>query len=252
MKFLRAVFLPMLLLSLLLACKPVLVVNQIETSQYKFSDSSNNAIDSGIFSMIAPYKATLDKTMNEPLAYTRTALVKGQPESALGDFSADACFQQIKNVCDTLHVPVPDFLFLNGGGLRTSIPQGTIYRRTIYEVMPFENALVMLELSGRQTNQLLEYIASRGGEPVSGLHLQIVDKHAQQVEIHAQAFDSTKTYCVATSDYLANGGDNLDFLKDCKRTNFNLKVRDAMINYLQALTHSGDTLTIQTDGRIRK
>jgi 2',3'-cyclic-nucleotide 2'-phosphodiesterase (5'-nucleotidase family) len=118
--------------------------------------------------------------------------------------------------------------------------------------MPFENALVMLELSGRQTNQLLQYIATRGGEPVAGLRMQIVDKNPLQVEIRSQVFDSTKTYHVATSDYLANGGDNLDFLKDCKRTNLNLKVRDAMINDLQARTLSGDTLTIQTDGRIRK
>lgn len=252
MKITRTVFLSLLIIVFSASCKTVTVVSKVETSQYIFSDTSNTSIDSTTYKFIAPYKATLDKTMNEQLAFTKTALVKSQPESALGDFSADACLSQVKKVCDTLHISNPDFLFLNSGGLRTSVPQGIITRRNIYEVMPFENELVILEMNGTTTNQLVSYIAARGGEPVSGLKMILHDKHAQNVEINSITFDSTKTYRVATSDYLANGGDNLDFLKDVKRINLNLKVRDAMINYLLAKNNSGDTLNIQTDGRIRK
>ena len=185
MKILRTVFLSLISCVFFTGCKTVTVVSKVETSQYIFSDSSNTSIDSTTYQFIAPYKATLDKTMNQPLAFTKTALVKSQPESALGDFTADACFSQIKKVCDTLHIAIPDFLFLNSGGLRTSVPQGIITRRNMYEVMPFENALVILEMNGALTNQLLMYIAARGGEPVSGIKMILHDKHSQNVEINS-------------------------------------------------------------------
>jgi 2',3'-cyclic-nucleotide 2'-phosphodiesterase (5'-nucleotidase family) len=99
--------------------------------------------------------------------------------------------------------------------------------------------------------QLLNYIVSKNGIPVSGLQMKIKDKEAKEVFIGKSPFDSTKTYKVVTSDYLANGGDNLSFLAEIKQREYvNLKIRDAMIEFIQQLTSEGKIIDPVLDGRI--
>ncbi len=243
--------LSLLLFLLIGACRSTSIVQHIETKQYVFSDSSNTLIDSIAWKMIKPYHDSLDKIMNVVLAYTNQALIKGTPEGLLGDFAAESCSEQSKITAKKMGISNQDFTFLNNGGLRTSIPKGNITLRNIYEVMPFENVLVIVTLNGNQTNQLVNYIAEHGGSPVAGLQMKIDTKKAVEVKIDGNFLDSTKSYRVLTSDYLANGGDNLVFLKNAKKESLNLKVRDAMIYYLEGLNKKGDTLNIQLDGRIR-
>ena len=198
--------------------------------------------------MIKPYKDSLDKIMNTVLGFSFNALVKSTPEGLLGDFAADACSEIAKNISKKNNIQNQDFTFLNNGGLRTSIPKGNITRRNIFEVMPFENELVITSLNGLQTNQLINFIAEHGGTPVSGITMKIDNKKAIEVKINGFPLDSTKSYRVLTSDYLANGGDNLSFLKIAKKEKLNIKVRDAMIYYLEELNKRGDSLNIQIDG----
>jgi 2',3'-cyclic-nucleotide 2'-phosphodiesterase (5'-nucleotidase family) len=220
------------------------------TQQYVFSDHSNETIDSSIIKFIAPYKQELDKTMNEELAYSKQALVKGLPESLLSNFAADAAFAQSKIQIDSMHTKQVDFVFLNSGGLRTSLPKGYITRENIFELMPFENELVILDLDSKHCSNLFTYIALRGGCPIAGLKLKINKSIFSSVEINGLPYDSTRTYRMITSDYLANGGDQCEFLKDIQPIKINLKVRDAFIRYLLSLSTKQDSLAVQLDGRI--
>jgi len=219
--------------------------------QYIFSDSLNNKTDTTHLGFISHYTDSLKKTMNAVLANSAQVLVKELPEGLLGNYCADACFRQTEQVCQQNNLPAPDFLFLNHGGLRASLPKGAITTGNVYEVMPFENELVLLHISGADADSLIQHIASMGGAPVSGVRFSIEGKRAKNISIKGNAFDEGKKYIVATSDYLANGGDGFRILKKyTERKILSLKVRDALIADLKAMGMNGDSLIIHKDGRI--
>jgi len=117
--------------------------------------------------------------------------------------------------------------------------------------MPFENEMVLLTLNGATTLKLINFIAAKGGMPVSGLTMHIQDSKVTEAKIQGMPFDSTKSYVVATSDYLANGGDNLSFLVDAeKKIVTGLKLRDLLIQYLEEKNKKGEKLSAKIEGRI--
>jgi 2',3'-cyclic-nucleotide 2'-phosphodiesterase (5'-nucleotidase family) len=196
----------------------------------------NSVIDSTIYNIIQPYQNEIEEQMNETLVYTKNDLTKGRPQSTIGNFVTDLCL----NYCDA------NICVFNNGGLRTTIDKGDITRGKIFELMPFENELVILELNKTDFIGLLNYISLRGGEPFSGLNIKI-DKNNNIIE-HSWPvnFNNNETVRVLTSDYLANGGDKMSFFKGKKQHKIGLKLRDAIIDYCE----KNDTIDIRLDNRI--
>lgn len=172
---------------------------------------------------------------------------KGQPESRLGNFVADLCFDQV-NRGDQFKA---DFCVLNNGGLRSSLPEGDIRLRNVYELMPFDNILVILELDGATTLELLDYIAHKGGVPVANLRMRIMGDVPRDVLIGGQPFSDKNYYRVLTSDYLAGGGDSMDFFKQAITVrSTGVPVRDAIIRQMEESRDKDQLLIINMDGRI--
>lgn len=191
--------------------------------------------DSTITAMIAPYKIGIDSVMNKVLCISKIEMTKGKPESLIGNFVCDLCLQQYSNMAD--------ICVMNNGGLRSILPKGEITKGMIFELMPFENELVILELGSDDYIQLLEYITKRGGEPFAGVNI-IMDENGT---VLSQSLDLNKGKIrVLTSDYLANGGDKMSFFKNKKQTKVGIKLRDAIINYCVAQ----DTISSELDNRI--
>ena len=212
-----------------------------ETTYHLNSFDSNvlnvkSVIDSTIYYIIQPYQSEIEEQMNETLVYTKNDLTKGRPQSTIGNFVADLCL----DYCDA------NICVFNNGGLRTTIDKGNIARGKIFELMPFENELVILELNKTDFIELLNYISFRGGEPFSGLNIKI-DKNNNIIE-HSWPvnFNNNETVRVLTSDYLANGGDKMSFFKGKKQHKIGLKLRDAIIDYCE----KNDTIDIRLDNRI--
>jgi 2',3'-cyclic-nucleotide 2'-phosphodiesterase (5'-nucleotidase family) len=84
------------------------------------------------------------------------------------------------------------------GGLRTEIPAGSITVRNIYELMPFENELVILWIKGDKLIQLFQFFASVGGEGVSGIRMKVKNGKAVQILVGTIPIDPAKIYTVAT------------------------------------------------------
>ncbi len=244
-------FILSILISALFSCSKVYVVEKKTSVQYIFNDSLNSKTDSSALTYIQPYKEQLAGIMSEVLIESAQTLTKGNPEGILGNYCADACQRQSVLRSQDLGLPLPDMSLLNNGGLRVSLPKGSITVGNIFELMPFENSLVLLELSGTQLLELLNFIAEKNGTPVSGVRFIIKDKKATSILINNSDFNVEKKYWVATSDYLANGGDNLVFLKKVsRRENLNLKVRDAFVNDLRMISKENKILKVELDGRI--
>lgn len=225
-------------------------VTSIQPSSIPLNSASPE--DETIKNLIDPYKSVLDNEMNEVLILSKAEAVKGQPESSLGNLIADITLNESNNILEKKNLPAADICMLNNGGLRTSLPEGKITVGKIFELMPFENEIVILTLSGEKTAGLFNYIAKSNGMPLAGATLTIVDEKPEQILIGGKAFDPSKTYRVATSDYLAGGGDKMRFFSEPMAYQvLNVKLRDAIINYMRVENKKGNTLNPKTDGRIK-
>jgi 2',3'-cyclic-nucleotide 2'-phosphodiesterase (5'-nucleotidase family) len=87
--------------------------------------------------------------------------------------------------------------------------------------------------------QLLDHIASRGGWPVAGMTMQMLDKKAVNVMIGGQPLDLNKTYITVNSDFVANGGDDAFMLKSIKQESIGYLMRDALFDYINKLKQQG-------------
>jgi len=238
------------LVPLLFACSSGVKVSSIQTSSIQVN--ANNAEDEAIKNMIEPYKSVLDNEMNEVLVKSTAEAVKGQPESSLGNLIADITLHECNQILQKKNLPLADICMLNNGGLRTSLPEGNITVGKIFELMPFENDMVVLTLSGSKARGLMNYIAKSNGQPVSGLSMNIINEKPKQVMIGGQEFDSLKTYRIVTTDYLASGGDKMRFFSEpISYQSLNTKLRDAIMNYMRNENKKGNMLTPKADGRIK-
>lgn len=211
---------------------------------------NEEVVDSSAYKMILPYKQKMDLTMNDVLGKCDVDLTKDQPEGNLGNFVCDALYIMCKNYLgkDSSNL---NGVLLNNGGLRTSLSKGEITVGKIFELMPFDNELAFVELSGEKTLEMLDFIAAKGGMPVSGISMTIENQKAKNVLINGVPFDIKKHYYFISSDYLINGGDKMDFFKNPVRVIFLKKLlRDVLIDYCKTETKKGKTLTGKKDGRI--
>lgn len=225
---------------------------QIDTVQTSFIElNSGSASDSAVAAIIQPYKTAVDKEMNEVLIISDQPLTKGEPEGSLGNFVADLVLKQGNLHYDPVDKIKADFCLLNNGGLRNSLPKGGITKGNVFELMPFENEMVVLTLTGAKVKELFNHIAAKNGMPVSGVKLGIKDNSYTKAEINGAPFDESKTYKVITSDYLALGGDKMDFFKGPVNIELlNYKIRDAIIDFMKQENKKGNTISASTDGRV--
>ncbi len=234
-----------ILLLNLLACRPRIHYIGAETTYMKTAES---AVDEDIADMVEPYKARLDAEMNKVIGKTERELMKAKPESPMGNFVADLIYEKGKDYYDKNI----DFAIVNYGGLRIpNLPKGDITKGRIFELMPFDNMLVVVEMDATTLRQLFGVMATNGGWPISkGVNYGIKEGQTVDILIHDSPIEEDKVYKVIMSDYLANGGDKLFFLVDKKRDNLGVLFRDAMLEYI--IEQEGATIDAKVEGRVKE
>ena len=210
-------------------------------------------IDSQLVQLIAPYKIKLEKNISRIIATSNEEMVKGRPESKLTNFLGDLLLEEGKRYLKENGKKIePDISFFNYGGIRTFIPKGEITVGKIFELMPFENEMVFLQLSGEQIQEFLNLIASNGGESLGGTRFVISNNQAIDIKIGNEDLVPEKDYWLVTNDYIATGGDGLTMLLQHKSfINSNILIRDAIISYLDREYGSEKKIQGVLDGRIR-
>ena len=209
--------------------------------------------DQAVDSIIAIYRETLEEEMEVVLAHSAQRLERGTPEGLLNNFVADLIMKQGQD----LYIPDDgrpiDFTLLNYGGLRAPLPEGPVTRANIFELMPFENEMLVLTLTPESTREAFEYLAQANvGMPVSGIELVVTDDQVDEVYIQGEPFDDSRNYKVLTSDYLAGGGDDMRFFLDAiEEEVLGKRIRDAIIAHVIALDERGEKINSELDGRIR-
>jgi 2',3'-cyclic-nucleotide 2'-phosphodiesterase (5'-nucleotidase family) len=203
--------------------------------------------DSSLSALLAPYKLGVDTQMTVVIGHTDMPLTKAQPESALGNFVADATLAAARKLDAKVVAAVSNY-----GGIRLPyVAPGPLRRGKMYELMPFDNMLTIAEIPGHVLQQFCNAMAERKGWPVSGITFSIKDKKAQDVMVGDQPLNENLVYKIAISDYIARGGDNCDFLQPLKKRYTSIFIRDAMIDYVAALEQEGKPLHPQLEKRVR-
>ena len=202
-----------------------------------------------VLKLIEPYKETLDPQINAPLCYNPRSLDKKESalETSLGNLVADESFRVGDSILRSVKGRGVDFAVLNHGGLRAPLNKGMVTIEDIFQVLPFENRLVIVELRPEQIKELLRYLeAGKRAHPISGLQIKMKENKIVEVKINGEDLDPERSYYVLTIDYLQHGGSNMTFLTDPSYLYVSdVKLRDALISGLS----KKDTLRASLDGR---
>jgi 5'-nucleotidase len=223
-------------------------LTKIEGKRIDINDSIIG--NSEIENYIKPFRDRIEKDLDSVLAYSKHDYNKndGDLNTAIGNFMADAVYSESNPIFKTRTGKNIDMVLLNHGGIRSAISKGNLSARTAYQLMPFENSIVVVALKGTQIDSLITYLRkAKRAHPISKLKLH-VDKDFNTIEatINGEEIDASKTYYVATNDYLYNGGDRMTFFQ----TNDSLyvlkyKIRNALIDNFKKV----DTINPVIDDR---
>lgn len=216
----------------------------VSYGSYRMDDYTKK--DSALVSLLANYKDSISKKMSTVLGFSTDGLTKKQPESGLGNFMTNAMKIMAEKKFET-HV---DAAFINYGGIRSYLPKGDITIGRIFELMPFDNLIVLQEIKGDTLLSFLNFIAERNGWPISGISMSINNRKATNILVNGKPLDITATYTIANSDYIANGGDDVKMLKGIPQINKGYLLRDALITYMQFITDKGESIDCKPEKRI--
>lgn len=204
---------------------------------------------------IAPYRQHIENDLGKVLAYNPSDLNKEKlaDNTPLGNFMAEAGYQQADAEFFKQTGKHIDFALFNWGGVRSGLPKGDITMRSAFLLMPFENELVVLEISGEKMLEMVQYLAGTSAPHPISHHVEILidEKNGAPLKflVGGKPVEAHRTYWVATTDYLAGGGDRMNFfLNPLKNHNLGYRYRNALIDYFRSI----DTLKTQTDNRLKK
>ena len=233
----------------------VIVACETESNQqkYGYNIEINQQVlsDSSIVKYYQPFKKNLEESlMNTPISYSPETYKKndGELNSTLSNMFADATYEMSNPVFNKISGENIDIVLLNNGGIRSIISKGNISEKTAFELMPFENSIVVLELSGLSIIKMIDYLRKvKLQHPISGLQITLNNDYSvNEVKINGVSIENEKKYYVATTDYLLEGGDKMYFLAETtKTTDINYKMRDILIDYFKKY----DTLKLKSDNR---
>lgn len=187
--------------------------------------------------MVAEETAEIEATMQEVVAvtdfelYGEAAPGNRDRETTMGDFASDAINWQVTQASGS----APDAVVLNGGAIRASIKAGEIKLLDIHNVFPFNSQLCTIKVTGAQLLEALEAATQSSPDPMGAFPQVYGIKYTldttvpyekgnlypgttyyapaapgSRITIHEVAgkeFDPEATYTIATSDFVATGGD---------------------------------------------
>lgn len=231
---------------LLVSCKTQL--HPTVNKEQFYSIDSTIVADSGIVAYYGPYKAKLDAEMNRVIGVSDQYLTHSRAqESLMGDFFTDALLWKAQQID-----PEVQLSFATKGGIRAELKQGNITVGDVFQVMPFENALSILTLSGKDILRLADYMAKTGGQPAAGIKLVAKDGQVVEFLVQGKTVDPAASYKLATYDYLANGGDYITFFDQLlARKDYPQRIRETLMEYIAEQTKQGKHIQAQIDGRVQ-
>ncbi len=210
--------------------------------------TGSSASASIVAATISPYQSQLQAQMRKVIGQVPETMKKGSPESSLGNWLADLLQAAAPSYFPDLEIA---FSVQNSGGIRVpELVAGPLETGEIYELMPFDNILVVVEANGFIVQEFIQHMAADGGWPVSKeLRYRIKGKEAVEISIGGEALQLNRNYYIAMPDYVANGGSDASMLSDRKQLNSGRFLRDIIIEHT---SQSAQPVQGILDGRVQR
>ncbi len=213
-----------------------------------FADSV--APDREVVAMIERERGAVEQILEEVLGEAAVPLTTERRECPMGNLVSDV-MREVSGAA---------FAFTNPGGLRAPIDEGPITYSEVYEVLPFDNTMVVYELTGAEVIRLLEQGAEGGGFlHASGIRytLDRTKPSGSRITAASRADGSPITpetiYPAAVNSFMAQGGDGLAMLVDHPRSReTGIVIRESFADWIRAQTKAGRKVTAAVDGRINR
>lgn len=236
-------------LLMFVSCQSPYKLTRIEGSVIQIDSVWDVHQDAQAVKLLAPYKASVDSMMYRVVGTSEMTMKSGLPESLLSNLVTDV----LRSAATPLLGKPADMGLANVGGLRNILSEGEITCGNIYEILPFENSLCIVTVTGTVLKDLFASIAAVGGNGVSGVHLEITkDGKLLNATVQGRPVDDNQLYTVATIDYLADGNDGMIPLiqaekRDCPK---GATLRGLFMDYVEQQSKAGKKVTSRMDGRI--
>lgn len=223
-------------------------------------------LENSVTAAVKEATETLNAKLNEVVATSEVDLTIYDPVVTKDDGSAIRIIRNAEtnlgNLCSDAYRDQSgaDVAFVNGGGIRVSIDAGEITLNDILKVHPFGNAMCVVEATGQQILDALEFGAravpseNGGFQHTSGLTYEIhtyiessakLDENGmfagvegeyrvKNVKVGGEELVLDKIYTVASHNYmLKNGGDGFNMFMNCKLLQDEVMIdNQVLINYI--------------------
>ena len=249
MSFMKKIWILFFFSFLLIACKNnSYEVSKINAKQLKVGNDIKQ--DSSIIQLFTPYKKKMTKEITKSLSFSPKILERtdGNLQSTLGNLVADLSYEKANELFKNKTGKTVDFSMSNYGGIRAAIMKGDVTVSNAFELMPFDNTIVVVELNYDKIKALFNYfVAKKRAHPLSKNIQLTIETDSYNVLINGKPIKKDRTYFVATSNYLQKGGDGMIFFSEPESLfDSNFLIRDAIVDYFE----SKDTLRANLDDRV--
>ena len=206
--------------------------------------------------LINSYKGEMENQMSTYIATIDSPFSNAFFVGNLGRLAADYMLLTANKISQQKFGVPCHFAVSNNGGFRTGLYPGPVTLKQLFEVMPFENELVLVQLPGKYVDSLFQYIAQLQGTPAAGFMMSYSKANArkenryQTLKINAQPvnsikellnpqytqpFDSRRDYLIAVNSYMSVGGDGFTMLKHAKQIHYTgINLRNVIAEQLKA------------------
>lgn len=223
-------------------------VTGIKGERIIIKEAEYNNIDTDLQQFVNQYKSEIDREMSQSIGESAADMTYGRPESLLTNLTSDV----ILSYAQSGYSPDCDIALMNVHGHRANLAKGNITVGNMFEIYSFENTLAFVQIKGEYLLDIFESYAKMGGAGVSSnVRLVIKNKKLISVTINGEPIDKNKIYTIVTLDYLADGNDGMEALKNAEQSDItNIVLRDVMMDYIKSKTSNGEVITSSLDGRI--
>ena len=190
-------------------------------------------MDPNVATIIDKYDSQVRAEFSKVIGTATSDLVRDRSrESSLGDLITDAMRE----------ASGAQIAFQNAGGIRTDIPKGPITLETLFMVLPFDDELVTMDLTGEKILEVLEKsVTAENLLQVSGMRIVYDLSHPSgakvaAAEVAGNPMEPRKTYKVVTNDFLATASGTFDVFKQGRNVRMGSPQRDAVADYIRKIS----------------
>lgn len=165
--------------------------------------------DTAMQAYINEHKAQMDVVMGEVIGHCTRDLTYSMPQSPLSNLLTRMLYDIGDIYCMEQTGKAADLSLLNFGGIRAYMPKGDITVGTIYNILPFDNSIVIITLKGSELKKAFDRMTPTNCQPYSNAQIIYQNDHPAIIKINHRKLKPNKLYRLVTIDFIQTGGDKI-------------------------------------------